>query len=503
MEIKGFNNLLNIFGDFEIYNNTNLDTIEILPLTKISTKLLINNNEILTNVNLPNLKTVSSSFIITNNPFLSDLNGFVNLATIGSMLQLNNNNISGSLSNPFNSLVEVSGIIDICPDCCMKWEGFVPESSICKLSNPCQNNFCLENQTCLKSGPDDYICFHGICTGNAHVYTCFSCSDFTYGSLCDVCDCVQENSLYCNFVGQCECKPGFYGLNCSGECDCENDNYICDDGINGIGCSCIIDDCSTDPMVYTSNEAVTSKSNGVESTLSSTYKSAISENTLSKYSSIGEFTIVSGTVGSHNILELDDSFDGESIYLDDSELQLDGFDLDLGDIILVNVTGYISNSNTNADFISLDDSILYLSNSILNTINIILNNSVVEIDGNSRIIVSSCLYLENTTIQINVSDMDQIPNKKEVLNANSCNGDEITPTVIGDESNCYKIEKLGAQYSLLYICKELEILPIIGIISAILFVVICAASFVYLSIKRRARISKHLAIDLEQDTISE
>lgn len=74
-----------------------------------------------------------------------------------------------------------------------------------------------------------------------------ACAEFTYGdTVCDKnCSCVRENTDFCNNVnGQCICKPGWTGRNCSEDVnECLNvkvcpENSDCVNSDGSYRCSC-------------------------------------------------------------------------------------------------------------------------------------------------------------------------------------------------------------------------------------------------------------------------
>uniref|UniRef100_A0A0K0EUC6 Neurogenic locus Notch protein n=1 Tax=Strongyloides venezuelensis TaxID=75913 RepID=A0A0K0EUC6_STRVS len=117
------------------------------------------------------------------------------------------------------------------------------EGSLCDQEiNPCTNNKCSENSTCMAEG-SQYVC---------------NCNNGWYGEFCelDVDECEFEpcknNGTCINIEGayKCECLNGFTGDVCEieekGECVCENPLHVCSkDNEGNIECKCETENCDT------------------------------------------------------------------------------------------------------------------------------------------------------------------------------------------------------------------------------------------------------------------
>eukprot|EP01130_Rhizamoeba_saxonica_P018545 TRINITY_DN931_c0_g1_i7.p1 TRINITY_DN931_c0_g1~~TRINITY_DN931_c0_g1_i7.p1 ORF type:complete len:478 (-),score=101.08 TRINITY_DN931_c0_g1_i7:62-1495(-) len=166
---------------------------------------------------------------------------FDNLHHVGTNLTFLTNEIcSSATTSPFPSLVHIGGFGFFDPFCCYYWHGFIEEES-CGLDYSECPHICNISDSCLESGPGFGYCFPGICDGNFYDRNCSSCTENDrFGVSCDLCQCfngICDSNVTGN--GSCICDENYYGVDCSLNCDCDEETELCFDGSSGNGtCYC-------------------------------------------------------------------------------------------------------------------------------------------------------------------------------------------------------------------------------------------------------------------------
>ncbi|KAI8737995.1 multiple epidermal growth factor domains protein 6, partial [Biomphalaria glabrata] len=101
------------------------------------------------------------------------------------------------------------------------------DSDYCSVDiDECTNNVCPNNSRCINS-PGSYRC---VCNPGyySNGQVCSICDSTRFGQDCArTCTCNFANTVVCNHTnGQCNCKPGWEGVNCDQDInECSNTNY--------------------------------------------------------------------------------------------------------------------------------------------------------------------------------------------------------------------------------------------------------------------------------------
>jgi len=246
-----------------------------------------------------------------------------------------------------------------------------------------------------------------LCNPGFNGARCELCIGARYGINCTLCGCL--NGATCstgragtgcrcigNFSGKtCEtCISGHFGNNCRNACLCENG--VCNEGINGTG---LCRSCDTHFIGNLCDTYCIDDTCYINCTCNKTCAMNILELNCSSTQNINNSTLVFGLTN-------------QTLNLQSTNISISNFTVNASVIVFSSSLLDINGS------IAVDNSELTLNHtSIAITNNLILNNSLVNIDTSTEVEVTQCLVASNSTISIDMKNtsIDQNTQTKSLI----------------------------------------------------------------------------------------
>eukprot|EP01130_Rhizamoeba_saxonica_P018539 TRINITY_DN931_c0_g1_i1.p1 TRINITY_DN931_c0_g1~~TRINITY_DN931_c0_g1_i1.p1 ORF type:complete len:462 (-),score=88.30 TRINITY_DN931_c0_g1_i1:49-1434(-) len=418
---------------------------------------------------------------------------FDNLHHVGDSLTfLINEACTSDTTSPFPSLVHIGDIGVFDSFCCNFWLGFIEEEGSCGLELFECTHSCNTSESCLRSGPMSDICFPGICDGNFYYRNCLSCSESDrYGSSCDLCHQCFNGICDSNATGDgsCICDENYYGVDCSLNCDCDEETELCFDGSSGNG-TCYCKEgfyCGPTSATLPTTSPSISHSETTKLQTKSTNTPNESSDTDSQISSSEETDILEDIIedgddiileeGSYNNVKLNDTI----IQINKVQVSIINLNASNSEILLnesiITVEGSFHIDNS---FIDMDQSNLNIKGDLT------IYNSEIQFKSGSTIKVNGCLIVsDGTKFVIYASEEGNITEYECLVGDES----DITVEFIND-GDCYESILGKNSLSVVYVCDESNWWVIlIVVVSIVLLMVI----FVLIFLKYEYRIKRMMA----------
>eukprot|EP01130_Rhizamoeba_saxonica_P018541 TRINITY_DN931_c0_g1_i2.p1 TRINITY_DN931_c0_g1~~TRINITY_DN931_c0_g1_i2.p1 ORF type:complete len:471 (-),score=96.27 TRINITY_DN931_c0_g1_i2:99-1511(-) len=411
---------------------------------------------------------------------------FNNLHHVGESLTfLTNEACTSNTTSPFPSLVHIGDIGVFDSFCCNFWLGFIEEEGSCGLEIFECTDSCNTSESCLRSGPMNDICFPGICYGDFYYRNCSSCSKIDrYGSSCDMCQCYNG---ICNSNvtgdGSCICDENYYGVDCSLNCDCDEETELCFDGSSGNG-TCY---CKEGFYCGPTSATLPTTSSSISHSETTTFPNESSD-TDSQISSSEETDILEDIIedgddiileeGSYNNVKLNDTI----IQINKVQVSIINLNASNSEILLnesiITVEGSFHIDNS---FIDMDQSNLNIKGDLT------IYNSEIQFKSGSTIKVNGCLIVsDGTKFVIYASEEGNITEYECLVGDES----DITVEFIND-GDCYESIIGENSLSVIFVCDESNWWVILIVVVAI---VLSMVIFVLIFLKYRYQNKRNAAV---------
>eukprot|EP01130_Rhizamoeba_saxonica_P015170 TRINITY_DN6756_c0_g1_i2.p1 TRINITY_DN6756_c0_g1~~TRINITY_DN6756_c0_g1_i2.p1 ORF type:complete len:773 (+),score=128.13 TRINITY_DN6756_c0_g1_i2:276-2321(+) len=513
--LHGLKNLETVLGYVHIYNNSLVSLEGLDSLFEITDSLQISENNALENViGLPNLSILGKLQILSNlilkslsglshiTKILGDVeiqdNGNLtsidldNLSEIGRKLTISNNGLK-SLSG-LNSLQRVGGIDIYSSDL----------DNLYGLNNlkTVSEDFLISQESALNISAIQNLYFIGgkLAISNTSRITGDEFASLSHVSILNISTevCSSWNGFVLNNENKCIlenicltqpdlCLPNFTCLiNGPGQYICLLGNCTATDAPESY--NCINDSTSSDQQeTYSTDNAESKSTNNTESFSTDNTESYSTDNTDS-----------SSTISQKDVY-IDNDYNEESIDLSNSNLVLEGFTNGLANIVLVDVVAIVRDSDfTVGDDMTIDQSaISIISSNIVIIGQLSLDGSTLTIGPTSEITVDDCIQLSNEAhIRVNITNIES---GRSVLEAKSCNNEEINIELIGSNAECYTVEESEGIYTIYYSCGN-QFSDFMGvlIIASIVVVILIIFAVARLLNMRRHKINSGLSVNMQQ-----